>query len=193
MANLHHTDILSVFPARQFTAPDKNCLPLLVDFGYSDLAPAKSGVRRENLNKKYTATHDAPSVFFCVLASQHLSFKALFAYTYSLVMLAGLPKGRLVSVYASILTPVSVATLSERENSGGDFVKVHTEIATMATIPTQTHFKFVFLSVKRVDLDAVPNRIATIASDEHCARSVLSRDFVLLFAGRLPVQEVLHV
>ncbi|CDH32518.1 host cell division inhibitor Icd-like protein [Xenorhabdus bovienii] len=193
MANLHHTDILSVSPARQFTAPDKNCLPLLVGFGYSDRAPAKSGVRRENLNKQQEATHDAPSVFFCVLASQHLSFKALFAYTYSLVMLAGLPKGRLVSFCASILTPVSVTALSERENSGGDSFIKQKEIATMATIPTQTHFKFVFLSVKRADETATPCRIEAIAPDEHCARSVLSRDFVLFFAGRLPVQEVRHV
>ncbi|MBC8948414.1 MULTISPECIES: host cell division inhibitor Icd-like protein [Xenorhabdus] len=163
-----------------------------MDFGYIDLAPAKSGVRRENLNQ-YTATHDAPSVFFCVTASQHLSFEAVFAYMYSMVMLAELPKGRLVSVCASILTSVSVTTLSERENSGGDSVNIHTEIATMATIPTPTHFKFVFLSIKRADLDATPSRIAAIASDEHNARSMLSRDFVLFFAGPLPVQEVRHV
>ncbi|MBI6549937.1 host cell division inhibitor Icd-like protein [Xenorhabdus sp. VLS] len=60
-------------------------------------------------------------------------------------------------------------------------------------MPTQTHFKFVFLSVKRADLAATPSRIEAIAQDEHCARSVLSRDFVLLFAGRLPVQEVRYV
>ncbi|WP_306309633.1 host cell division inhibitor Icd-like protein [Xenorhabdus yunnanensis] len=171
-----------------------HCLfTLLSNIGYIDPAPAKSGVRIGTLNKNYTATHDAPSVFFCVLASQHLSFKVLFAYTYSMVMLAGLPKGRLVSVYASSSNPVSVTTLSEIGTSGGDFVKVHTEIATMATIPTPTHFKFVFLSVKRADETATPCRIEAIAPDEHCARSVLSRDFVLFFAGRLPVQEVRHV
>jgi hypothetical protein len=63
----------------------------------------------------------------------------------------------------------------------------------MATIPTPTHFKFVFLSIKRADLDAIPCRTEAIAPDEHCARSGLSRDFVLFFAGRLPVQEVHHV
>ncbi|MDC9597207.1 host cell division inhibitor Icd-like protein [Xenorhabdus anantnagensis] len=169
------------------------CLPLLVDFGYIDPASAKSGVRRENLSKEYKATHDAPSVFFCVTASQHLPFKAVFAYTYSMVALSELPKGRLVSLYASILTSVSVTALSERENSGGDSFTKYKEIATMATIPTPTHFKFVFLSIKRADLDAIPSRIEAIAADEHNARSALSRDFVLLFAGRLPVQEVRHV
>ncbi|WP_232370280.1 host cell division inhibitor Icd-like protein [Xenorhabdus lircayensis] len=49
------------------------------------------------------------------------------------------------------------------------------------------------MSVKRADLAATPSRIEAIAQDEHCARSVLSRDFVLLFAGRLPVQEVRYV
>ncbi|MGJ0626423.1 host cell division inhibitor Icd-like protein [Xenorhabdus bovienii] len=171
-----------------------HCLfTLLSNIGYSDPAPAKSGVRIETLNKQQEATHDAPSVFFCVLASQHLSFKALFAYMYSMVMLAGLPKGGLVSFCASSLNPVSVTALSEIETSGGDSFIKQKEIATMATIPTQTHFKFVFLSIKRADLDAAPSRIATIATDEHCARSVLSHDFVLFFAGRLPVQEVRHV
>ncbi|CDH07747.1 Bacteriophage protein (fragment) [Xenorhabdus bovienii str. oregonense] len=192
MANLHPTGILFVSPARQFTAPDKNCLPLLVGFGYSDPAPAKSGVRIETLNQ-LSATHDAPSVFFCVLASQHLSFKVDSAYTYSTAMLAGQPKGWLASDNVSSLNPASVATPIEIETSGGDSSKLLSEIATMATIPTQTHFKFVFLSVKRADETATPCRIEAIASDEHCARSVLSRDFVLFFACRLPVQEVRHV
>ncbi|WP_323861211.1 host cell division inhibitor Icd-like protein [Xenorhabdus szentirmaii] len=63
----------------------------------------------------------------------------------------------------------------------------------MATIPTQTHFKFVFLSVKRADLSATPCRIEAIAPDEYCARSSLSGDFILFFAGRLPVQGGRHV
>ncbi|MBD1228580.1 host cell division inhibitor Icd-like protein [Xenorhabdus griffiniae] len=170
-----------------------HCLfTLLSNIGYIDCAPAKSGVRRENLIN-ILATHDAPSVFFCVTASQHLSFEAVFAYTYSMVPLAELPKGRLVSLMSSILTSASVTALSECENSGGDSLYYIKEIATMATIPTPTHFKFVFLSVKRADLNAIPSRVETIAPDEHNARSTLSRDFVLLFAGRLPVQEVRHV
>ncbi|PHM49166.1 bacteriophage protein [Xenorhabdus miraniensis] len=65
---------------------------------------------------------------------------------YSMVMLAELPKGRLVSFSTSILTSASVTTLSERENSGGVSFEKLKEIATMATIPTPTYFKFVFLT-----------------------------------------------
>ncbi|WP_237386111.1 host cell division inhibitor Icd-like protein [Xenorhabdus sp. Sc-CR9] len=187
MPNFHH------YSARQFNTPDKMCLPLLVDFGYIDPAPAKSGVRISTLNNEYKATYDAPSVFFYVTASQHLPFKAVFAYTYSMVMLAGQPSGWLVSLYASSANPVSVTAPIEISTSRGDSLTKYKEIATMATIPTPTHFKFEFLSVKRADLSATPSRIEAIAPDEHGARSALSRDFVLLFACRLPVQEVHHV
>ncbi|OTA17429.1 bacteriophage protein [Xenorhabdus beddingii] len=163
-----------------------------MEFGYIDPAPEKSGVRIETLNQ-LSATHDAPSVFFCVTAPLHLPFKAEFAYMYSMVARSRQLSGWLVSDNTSSLNLVCVTTLIEIETSGGDSSKLLSEIATMATILTPTHFKFVFLSIRRADLDAAPSRIATIASDEHNARSVLFRDFILFFAGRLPVQEVRHV
>ncbi|SFN67268.1 host cell division inhibitor Icd-like protein [Xenorhabdus japonica] len=171
-----------------------HCLfTLSFNFGYIDLAPAKSGVRIETLSKQLSATHDAPSVFFCVTAPQHLPFKVVFAYTYSMVALSRQLSSWLVPDNASSLNLVCVTAPIEIETSRGDSSNLLSEIATMATIPTPTHFKFVFLSIKRADLDAIPSRIEAIAADEHNARSALSRDFVLFFAARLPVQEVRHV
>ncbi|WP_426576563.1 host cell division inhibitor Icd-like protein [Xenorhabdus stockiae] len=178
--------------ARQFTSPDKMCLPLLVDFGYIDPASAKSGVRICTLRIE-KATYDAPSVFFYVTASQHLPFKAAFAYTYSMVARSRQLSSWLVSFSTSSANLVCVTAPIEICTSCGDSLEKEKEIATMATIPTPTHFKFVFLSIKRADLDAIPSRIEAIAADEHNARSTLSRDFVLFFVARLPVQEVRHV
>ncbi|WP_340617383.1 host cell division inhibitor Icd-like protein [Xenorhabdus entomophaga] len=62
----------------------------------------------------------------------------------------------------------------------------------MMTIPTQTHFKFLFLSIKRSDLAAIPCHIETTAPNEYNARMMLVRDYILLFAGRLPVQGAHH-
>ncbi|MBE8614955.1 Ash-like/host cell division inhibitor Icd-like protein, partial [Morganella morganii] len=74
----------------------------------SDPAPAKSGVRRGNLNN-ILATYDAPSVFFCVRAYAHLQNTVL-CRPDSMVALAGQPPGWLVSLMSSISTPVSVTT-----------------------------------------------------------------------------------
>lgn len=46
-----------------------------------------------------------------------------------MVTLAGLPKGRPVSLYAGIPTPVSVTALIERRNSGGDSLNLYKEAA----------------------------------------------------------------
>ncbi|MER3384072.1 host cell division inhibitor Icd-like protein [Pectobacterium aroidearum] len=64
----------------------------------------------------------------------------------------------------------------------------------MATIPTLPYplFTFLFLAVRRADLRALPHREAVTAANEHHARRLLVRDYVLVFAGRLPVAEVHH-
>lgn len=173
-------------PARNiYRLTDKKGLPVRGELGYSDPAPAKSGVRRGNLNIQ-TATHDAPRVFFCVHACAHLQ-NTVSCRSNSMVALAGQPPGWLVSVCASISTPVSVTTPKERGNSGGDFVLIQTEIIVMMAIPARTQFKFLFLCVKRADITARPRRLEATAADERSARLMFSRDFVLLFAGRLPV------
>lgn len=165
-------------------------LHLWVIVGYSDQALAKSSVRIETLNL-YKATHDAPSVFFCVNAYAHL-LNAVLYRSNSMVMLAGQPKGWLVSLYASSLNPVSVTTPIEIETSGGDSLVLYKEIIVMMATPTQTQFKFLFLSIKRSDTTAKPCRIAVTAPNEHDARLMLVRDYILSFAGRLPAQEVAH-
>lgn len=167
---------------------DDNHLFLSSDVRYSDRAPAKSGVRIETL-KLLKATHDAPSVFFCVRAHAHLQNTVL-CRPDSMVALAGQPSGWLVSFSTSSLNPVSVTTPIEIETSGGDSFDKLKEIIVMMAIPAQTQFKFLFLAVKRTDSTAIPHRIEATAPNEHSARMLLVRDYILSFAGRLPVREV---
>lgn len=167
---------------------DDNYLFLSSDVRYSDRAPAKSGARIETLNIQ-TATHDAPCVFFCVRAYAHLQNTVL-CRPDSMVALVGQPSGWLVSVCASSLNPVNVTTPIEIETSGGDSALIQTEIIVMMAIPTQTQFKFLFLAVKRADSTDIPHRIEATAPNEHSARLLLVHDYILAFAGRLPVREV---
>ncbi|EPT0531690.1 MULTISPECIES: host cell division inhibitor Icd-like protein [Proteus] len=165
-------------------------LHLWVIVGYSDQALAKSSVRIETLSLQ-TATHDAPCVFFCVYAYAYL-LNAVLYRSYSMVALVRQPSGWLVSVCASSLNLANVTTPIEIETSGGDSELIQTEIIVMMATPTHTQFKFLFLSIKRSDTTAKPCRIAVTASNEHDARLMLVRDYILSFAGRLPAQEVAH-
>ncbi|OTA15365.1 bacteriophage protein [Xenorhabdus vietnamensis] len=153
--------------------------------GYIGKTLAKSNVRRGNLNTRM-ATVDATCVFFCVVNNAYLM--AAYAYPNSMVALSEHPKGWLVSIRASISTSDNVTAPIERGNSGGDCLNHRMEIIFMMAVPTQTQFKFLFLCVKRSDITAKPCRIEATAPDEHNARMLLVHDFVLLFAGRLPVQ-----
>ncbi|EPL2718983.1 host cell division inhibitor Icd-like protein [Klebsiella pneumoniae] len=62
----------------------------------------------------------------------------------------------------------------------------------MATILTPSHPQFVsvFAAVRRADRQPRICMLRTVAGDEHAARLSLVRDYVLSFAGRLPVAEV---
>lgn len=64
----------------------------------------------------------------------------------------------------------------------------------MSTAPTQTHpeFVFVFLAVRRADVHAIPHRETVVAPNERSARRALVRDYMLSFAGRLPVTGAHH-
>jgi hypothetical protein len=66
------------------------------------------------------------------------------------------------------------------------------EVALMATTLTPSHpqFVFVFAAVRRADRKPRICMLRTVAGDEHAARLSLVRDYVLSFAGRLPVAEV---
>ncbi|MEY1578893.1 host cell division inhibitor Icd-like protein [Providencia manganoxydans] len=167
---------------------DDNHFTFLLTFGYSKNALAKSSVRICTLNI-LKVTHDAPCVFFCVCAYAHLQFAVLYRPN-SMVMLAGQPKGWLVSFSTSSANPVSVTTPIEICTSGGDSLDKLKEIIVMMATPTQTQFKFLFLAVKRTDKTDTPHRIEATAPNEHDARLMLVRDYILSFAGRLPAQEV---
>ncbi len=164
-------------------------LHLWVIVGYSKNALAKSSVRIGVLNL-YKATHDAPSVFFCVHAYAHL-LNAVLYRTESMVAAAEQPKGWLVSLYASNANS-TVVTTPEIGVSGGDSLALYKEIIVMMATPTQTQFKFLFLSIKRSDTTAKPCRITVTAPNEYDARLMLVRDYILSFAGRLPTQEVAY-
>ncbi|MBE8614921.1 host cell division inhibitor Icd-like protein [Morganella morganii] len=57
----------------------------------------------------------------------------------------------------------------------------------MVTTLTPRLFKFLFLAVKRTDSTDIPHRIEATAPNEHIARLLLSRDYILAFAGRIPL------
>lgn len=114
--------MLNLQNTRRVTLRDKQIfLPFCAGEGYSLFTPAKSGVGRENPDKQ-KAIPDAYSVFFCVVKPVHLH-SAVKIRVESMVALAGQPKGWPVSFCTGILTPVSVTTIYERENSGGDSCK----------------------------------------------------------------------
>lgn len=108
-----------------------------------------------------------------------------------MVAQAGLTSVRPVSSKAGISTPVW-ATTHKRGNFGGSNNQYLLEAATMATTLTPTHptFCFLFAAVRRSALTAAPRIVRTVADSEHNARRLLARDYVLSFAGRLPVKAV---
>ncbi|KEA49954.1 ash, partial [Mangrovibacter sp. MFB070] len=75
---------------------------------------------------------------------------------------------------------------------GGGNNRYSMEAALMATILTPSHpqFVFVFAAVRRADRQSRICMLRTVAGDERTARCSLVRDYVLSFAGRLPVAEV---
>ncbi len=106
-----------------------------------------------------------------------------------MVAQAGLTSVRPVSSKAGISTPVW-ATTHKRGNFGGSNNQYLLEAATMATTLTPTHptFCFLFAAVRRSALTASPRIVRTVADSERNARRLLVRDYVLSFAGRLPVK-----
>lgn len=148
-----------------------------------------SGGRENPKNIKATQTRQASFFVSCHRAP----ISSGNARPESMVALVGQSSDWPVSFVSGFLTPISVTTPYERENSGGDSLNTK-EAAIMATIPTQPHpkFTFHFLAVRRADPCAKPHRTSVIAPNEREARQLLARDFVLLFAGRVPTQEVRH-
>ncbi|WP_313124968.1 host cell division inhibitor Icd-like protein [Pseudescherichia sp.] len=170
-------------------------LHLLCVSWYSFPAVAKSaaGIGVPN---NFKATRHAPCVFFYVVAQTHpfSGLWCLFVHQGSfliMVVRAGQPSGWPVSLKAGYANPVRAAT-SEIGVSGGSFSNYFKEAAIMATILTPSHpqFIFVFAAVRRADRRPRIRMLRTVAGDEHAARLSLVRDYILSFAGRLPVAEV---
>ncbi|EJV7808373.1 host cell division inhibitor Icd-like protein [Escherichia coli] len=193
--------------AAQQKAPFSGLHPLYVSW-YSFLAVAKSAAGRENPSNP-SAIPDAPCVFFCVAinaterqikvwcadirAGVTLSLLPVFVHyaVMSMVAQAGQPSGWPVLDGAGILTPVWAIAI-ERENSGDSNNLLSIGGCLMATILTPSHpqFIFVFAAVRRADRKLRICMLRTVAGDEQAARLSLVRDYVLSFAGRLPVAEV---
>ncbi|HFF9489734.1 host cell division inhibitor Icd-like protein [Serratia marcescens] len=158
---------------------------------YSPPAAAKSAAGRRNpcISK---ATQHAPGVFFYVAAfacSFFVRWMLCYRSSQSMVAQAGQPSGWPVFLEAGIPTPVW-ATTHKCRNFGGSNNLYSKEAATMATtlIPTHPTFCFLFAAVRRSALTASPRMVRTVADSEHNARRLLARDYVLSFAGRLPVK-----
>ena len=140
------------------------------------------------------ATQHAPGVFFCVIALAYPFFRLWFldrSRCQIMVARAGQPSGWPVSIEAGTANPVR-ATTHEICSSGGGDNRYSMEVALMATPLTPSHpqFIFVFAAVRRADRKPRICMLRTVAGDEHAARRSLVRDYVLSFAGRLPVAEV---
>lgn len=58
----------------------------------------------------------------------------------------------------------------------------------MSTTPTQTHpqYTWLFLAVRRCDVQDRPHRHQVTAPSYDAARRIIARDYVAAFAGRLP-------
>ena len=173
-------------------APFSGLLPFAVS-RYSFLAVAKSTAGICSPCNSM-ATPDAPCVFFYVVAQTH-PFFGLWClhrgFCQIMVVRAGQPSGWPVPIEAGIPTPVRVTT-HECRNSGGGNYRYLLEVALMATTLTPSHpqFVFVFAAVRRADRQPRICMLRAVAGDEHAARLSLVRDYVLSFAGRLPVAEV---
>lgn len=160
---------------------------------YSRHAVAKSAAGRGNPSY-LLATQHAPGVFFYVVASAYQFFAQWFLHRcryQAMVAQAGQPSGWPVSNKAGISTPVW-ATTHKRGNFGGSNNQYLLEAATMATSLTPLHPQFIYLfaAVRRTELMARPCMLRTTASSEKNARLRLTRDYILSFAGRLPLGEV---
>ncbi|MDD7843162.1 host cell division inhibitor Icd-like protein [Klebsiella quasipneumoniae] len=151
---------------------------------YSPNVAAKSATGRRNPSKQ-KAIPDAESVFFCIVATAHLS-NAGKIRTLSMVALVG-RRSRLPDSFCSgIPTPANVTAISERRNSGGDSLKQKEAAAMLATTPTHNpQFIWLIAAVRR-DMPTITAKIHHIAAEtEREARRILARDHVCFFAGRI--------
>ncbi len=63
----------------------------------------------------------------------------------------------------------------------------NTPVTGRTSLTPNQSYRWLFLALNRSDYTAKPCRIAVTAPNEHDARLMLVRDYMLIFAGRLPV------
>ena len=175
----------------EFLESIKKGLPTIANPVYGYSAPAKSGAGIGVLIM-LQATHDAPSVFFCVLASAHLfpSDMAI-AHIAQKVMVGwmGAERSAPVSCNAGYANPVQLTTSEIGVSGGGNKSQLQEAAAMLATTPTQNpQFIWLIAAVRR-DMPTITAKIHHIAApSEHEARRSLARDHVCFFAGRIRLE-----
>lgn len=175
---------------RRYRRLHKKGLPgnRITDYRYGVAAKSVTGIGTPF--DKYRATQTPKASFF--VSSHHAHPFSGNARNVSMVALAGLPKGRPVSLYAGSSNPVSVTTNQEIGTSGGDSLNKYKEAAAMlATIPTQNPQFIWFIAAVRRDMQKITATIHHIAADsEHEACRSLARNHICFFAGRVPAGQI---
>ncbi|MEX6219278.1 host cell division inhibitor Icd-like protein [Providencia hangzhouensis] len=64
--------------------------------------------------------------------------------------------------------------------------KFNTPVTGRTSLTPNQSYRWLFLALNRSDYTAKPCRIAVTAPNENSARLMLVRDYMLIFAGRLP-------
>lgn len=175
----------------EFLESIKKSLPTIANPVYGYSAPAKSGAGI-GLPVIRMATHDAPSVFFCVVSSVHSFFSdagIIRAAHKIMVGCAGASSEAPVFIRAGKTNSVQ-STTSKIGLFGGGVIPNRMEAAAMlATTPTHNpQFIWLIAAVRR-DMPTITAKIHHIAAEtEREARRTLARDHVCFFAGRIRLE-----
>ncbi|EFE51443.1 hypothetical protein PROVRETT_09774 [Providencia rettgeri DSM 1131] len=110
--------------------------------------------------------------------------------------------------YLCVITHYTLATQKTMPRSGGTLtghlttndntsIEVampdhNTPVTGRTSLTPNQSYRWLFLALNRSDYTAKPCRITVTAPNENSARLMLVRDYMLIFAGRLPAQEVAH-
>ncbi|EBS9452371.1 host cell division inhibitor Icd-like protein [Salmonella enterica] len=162
---------------RSLPLVDKNNLRHVFIRGYAFSAPAKSGVGI--CNPEITRAHN----------TRHACFFVPHSHTLSMVGCMGAEQSAPGSLVTGIANPVQSATSEICNSSGGNIKPTREDAAMLATTPTQNPlFVWRLLALST----AQPRVIHIEATSEREARQRSPQGCVMVFAARLPVQEVAH-
>ncbi|EIE2766509.1 host cell division inhibitor Icd-like protein [Salmonella enterica] len=143
--------------------------------------------RRSAVFLSHHAAHNGTICGCCVRLRPAIDAQNRISRRPIMVTLAGLPKGRPVSVYAGSLNPVNVIAPIEIETSSGDSVNMYAEALTMVNASPCPYPLFVW----RFFLCQQSTYHTVTATSEREARAQLP-DAPCLFAARIRVEGVRH-